>query len=49
MCQNEQIKIVLINLDYFIIHRKLRQHTYFFKYCFKKNVIVNVETTHMLF
>lgn len=49
MCQNVQIKIVFINLDFFIIHRKLRQHTYFLSIVLKKNVIVNVDTTDMLF
>lgn len=49
MCQNVQIKIVFINLDFFYHPSKITSAYLFFKYGFKKNVIVNVDTTDMLF
>lgn len=44
-----QIKIVFINLDFFYHPSKITSAYLFFKYGFKKNVIVNVDTTDMLF
>lgn len=49
MCQNVQIKIVFINLDFFYHPSKITSAYLIFKYCFKKNVIVNVDTTDILF
>lgn len=36
MCQNVQIKIVFINLDFFYHPSKITSAYLFFKYCFKK-------------